>query len=1110
MGRCSSQLRASCGIFRPVSAASSFVFGGVLTTNAASDPEYVLTVETGGLPLVFGSSSAYPAVLDAALASPDGLVLTNQVWLRRTPPAPYSLASGVTLALDAPALLGDTALNLLSNSVRIVREDSVGGDGSVTANSGTTAWFDTMRFADNALSDSASSSAAYANNVFLNNGTVGFTGSGTISYSGSITGTGTAVKNGSGDLLLTGTGSSFSGEIQINAGRLLPATEGALGGATVRVNGGRLVNPAGGSLTLDATPVIAQTGGFEATAAGETLALNGQVTGLGAVSKWGGGTLALGGTAINTNLDLYVRAGTVDLNKSGDVAAYAVRNLLGIQSNSVVRLTGSNGNQIGGNVTLDGGTLDLNGCSESIGILTNTAAGGVVINGGTQAATLAVGEGNGSSFFSGLLRDGASPLLFAKTGLGTMTLPAESIAYTGGTQVVGGTLRIQRENSMTAQLLRFLPLATRPDAQYSNTGYQISEFQVMLNGVGVANPGGTTAYAANPTAGNEMAPKAVDGSITDKWYCSVYGTPLIITFGQPVTFNSYRWATANDALGRDPITWTLEVGVLGAGTTNWYMLDAQTNYAPTTARNTWIATNFVVYTPFNNVIPDNHPVNVAAGARLALSNLKETIENLSGNGTLLLENSSVVTLTDVASFTGTVAGAGALVLNAPGAESPAFAVRDYGVTVRNDGAEDVSFLYDSPVTNLFCGSVQDGSKRLGIVQSGSGVTYFSGTNSTYTGPTQILGGQALVNGAASGKFVRFTPTRMRSGSLYEYQISDFDLMFDGRKVPYPAGTTAYTTNPLFTNYKEGPTNALDGNVNTKFYSSVSPVSPLVIALPETVFFDSYRWYTANDMAPRDPSNWVVEASMDGVTWNVVDVRSNQTVTTTRFALAGVYGTSSVSNMNVFSDVSLVTLSAPGVLVVSRTSETVGPLSGDGAVRLAAGATLGINAFTNAAFTGGITGTGTVVKTGEEAQTLSGALAFAGTLVVESGVLDLQGATLTGITNIVIMSGATLTGAATASGDLTVTFEGGSTSASLAVSGALEVVGTVRLTVPAGVTYPYSSTLFSYASADAATLDALANAVKPSPLPSGHAATVRVTATEAQLIIAPVGMVLSLR
>ena len=1092
-------------------AASKFVFGGSVTTNVVANPEPVLTISNGGLPLLFGSTGTYPAALDASVSCAGGIVFTNRVWLRRLPTSSYSIAAGADLALDGSLLLGPTALNLTSYSVRVVRSDSVGGDGSVTANPGTAVWFDTMRFATNTLSDSASTAATYANRVTLNGGSVGFSDAGTITYNGTITGSGNAVKNGSGDLLLNTSGTSISGEFQINAGRVRPASESSLGGAAVRLNGGRLANQDGADLTLSTTAFFAVTGGFEAIGAGHTLAVDGAVTGFGPISKWGAGSLVLGGTTINTNLQLFVREGAVELAKTGDAANYAVLSLMGIQSNTVVRLTGSNGNQIGGDVALDGGVLDLNGHSETIGVLTNTlSVGSTVTNGGAQAATLTVGSGGGSSQFSGRIADGAQPLTLTKTGAGTLALAAEAIGYTGGTRVDGGTLRIQRERGVRAKYLRFQPTATRSAGNYQNTGYQISEFQVQMDGVAVANPAGTTAYAAVPASGGEMGPKTVDGDVGTKWYCGQYGYPLTITFGSEVTFNSYTWATANDAEGRDPVSWTLELGVdAGGGNVTWYPLDTQTNYSPTWSRNTWIGTNFVVTTPFNNVIPDNHPVYVATGAQLALSNLTETIENLTGGGTLLLEKSAV-TLTDYSGFTGTVASSGTLLLKASNGASPSFAVHDVGVTVRNNGTLATSFLFNSSGTNLFGGSLQDGTATLGITQSGTGTTYFTGTNSTYTGATRVEAGVAAVTGCARAKYIKFTPLLMRSGSDFDCQISEFELMLNGEKVSYPAGTSASTTSTSFNNWNEGPANAIDGSVNTKFYNGISPVAPLLITMPNDVLFDAYRWYTANDMPGRDPLSWRVETSLDGINWTVVDTRSGQTVTNDRFVLAGTYGISQlIANMNVFSDQSATTVAAPGTLSIGDTYETVGALSGNGAVQLTSG-TLGINAFQTSAFSGTVTGSGSVVKTGAAKQSLSGALSFNGSIVVENGVLDLGGAVLTGVTNIVIKTGGELTGAATVNGNLTLTFAGGVYSGSLAVSGALTVAGTVNLAVPSGSAYPFNQVLFSYASADATTLNALTNAVKPSPIPSGHVATLHVTAASTRLVIAPNGTLFSLR
>ncbi|MFA6633492.1 MAG: hypothetical protein WCU90_14415, partial [Kiritimatiellia bacterium] len=301
-----------------------------VTTNTPASPEPVLTVDNGGLPLCFGSAGVWPSVLDAKIASAGGLVLTNRVWLRRLPETPYAIAAGADLALDGAALLGPSALNLTDYSVRVVRGDSVGGDGSVTANAGTAVWFDTMRFVDNRLTNSTASQT-YDNDVVLNGGTARFTGDGTITYTGTLTGTGSAIKDGTGDLVLQGSGSSLSGTLRIVSGRVLPADETALGGATVHLNGGRLANPVGGDLLLATTPVTAQGGGFEVSGVGETMTVNSVITGLANVSKWGDGTLTLGGSEQNVGLSVHVRGGTLALAKSGEADAYAVRHVIGVE-----------------------------------------------------------------------------------------------------------------------------------------------------------------------------------------------------------------------------------------------------------------------------------------------------------------------------------------------------------------------------------------------------------------------------------------------------------------------------------------------------------------------------------------------------------------------------------------------------------------------------------------------------------------------------------------------------------------------------------------------------------------------------------------------------------
>lgn len=1158
--------------------AGKLVFAGVITTNAPAATEPVLTVNNGGLPLFFGSSGAWPAVLDAAVSSAGGLVLTNRVWLRRIPAGSYRIANGADVVLDGAALLGDAALNLTNFSVRVVRDDAIGGDGSVTANVNTVVWFDTMRYAANRLTNSAAAQA-YDNDVTLNGGVARFTGLGAITYSGALTGAGNVVKDSASDLLLTGTGSSLSGEIQLNAGRLMPASESALGGATVRINGGRLANPAGEDLTLATTPVMAQAGGIEVTAAGETMTVNGQVTGVGNIFKWGSGKLVLGGTAINTNLSMHVREGTLELAKSGAAVNYAVKNLIGIEPGTAVRLTGSNGNQIGGGVTLSGGALDLNGISETIGVLTNTVAGGVVTNSGAQPATLTVGQDNVNSLFSGLLADGSATLTVAKTGAGTMTLAPKAIAYTGGTLVEGGTLRIAHLTLPTTNLVCWLDAADTSKLSFSNSyvtawadsftgAVNFSQATVSNRPLYVANAinGRPALRFGSGTRSRLVASKGVVAKtvfiVCRMTSCSgldgLWGQNLFDAGIRAKSLTS--WQHTSNGANISDFTFLGQMyinGVAGAsfGSQQPHVLTAVSSNAvswTTALGDYWFSSSYPRY--FKGEIGEvlvystalgaddrqavetylkekwlgdvglslDQTVTLATGAQLMADNLNLEIGTLSGGGVLVPEGCSVVTLPDYAGFTGTVSGAGTVALTSSSGTAARFLPQGLGTTVRNDGTADMVLGVMSAGTNAFSGIVRDGSNQLSIAQSGGGLTYYSGTNSTYTGETRIEAGTAVVASGCFFQYVRFSPVLMRIGGPHyvtnEYQLSEFQLMRGGEPLAYPAGTTANGRLGNL-NLKEPPENAVDGSLATKFYTalfdSAGPNS-LVVAMPYPVMFDGYRWYTANDATGRDPVEWRVEVSVDGASWTVVDYRdfgdNMAQITTSRSTLAGTWSiATAMSEMNVFSDLSATAVAAAGVLEVSGVSETVGALSGSGAVRLSAGGVLGINAFTNAVFSGGFSGQGKVFKTGAAKQTLSGTLSVNGSLVVEAGTLDLDGAVLTGVTNIVVMNGATLAGAATVNGDLTVTFEaGGRYCGSLAVSGALTVGGTMTLAVPEGVTYPYNSQLFSYASADQATREALAKAVKPSPVPSGYAVVLRVTGTSSRLTIAPAGMVFMMR
>ena len=94
------------------------------------------------------------------------------------------------------------------------------------------------------------------------------------------------------------------------------------------------------------------------------------------------------------------------------------------------------------------------------------------------------------------------------------------------------------------------------------------------------NPGGS-----NPSS--EGPEKASDGSSSSKWFDNLCcSSTLVLTLATPSTLGRYELKTANDRNTRDPTSWTLECVVQGATADSWSPIDAQIDFAATTARYT--------------------------------------------------------------------------------------------------------------------------------------------------------------------------------------------------------------------------------------------------------------------------------------------------------------------------------------------------------------------------------------------------------------------------------------------------------------------------------------------------------------------------------------------
>ena len=206
-----------------------------------------------------------------------------------------------------------------------------------------------------------------------------------------------------------------------------------------------------GTLNLDANQTWAVPAGRNLVTGGpgSSGSVNSPGNGNLIVTKNGGGTWTTSGTGDNGSSGIIINAGTVNLNKTSSSGTHAVGGPgLTINAGGTARITGTGGDQIynGASVALAGGLFDLNGNNETFSGLNGS---GTVDNmAAATAATLTLS--NGTSTFSGVIRNSGSgaTLALVKSGSGTLTLSGTN-AYTGGTVVSGGALALSSASNIS-------------------------------------------------------------------------------------------------------------------------------------------------------------------------------------------------------------------------------------------------------------------------------------------------------------------------------------------------------------------------------------------------------------------------------------------------------------------------------------------------------------------------------------------------------------------------------------------------------------------------------------------------------------------------------------
>lgn len=259
----------------------------------------------------------------------------------------------------------------------------------------------------------------------------------------------------------------------------------------------------------------------DSSATNEEIEFTGQMSGLeyeckmATIQKTGAGVMKISCT--NYFSGLQVTEGTLLVNNNYALGADRAPNWLGY---------GTGNPHL---VTVDGGTINLNGFNPQIGGLSDGGLGittGAILNNGGWPSTLTVGYSPSNTVFNasyaGTIANGSSPVALVKVGTGTQTLGGAN-TYTGGTIVSNGALMVNGSISGS--------VTARSGATLGGTGSIAGGLTVDLGGT--VSPGssiGTLTLGSSPVLNG-----AIRAEI-DRNGGSPLADQLAVT-GNPIVYN---------------------------------------------------------------------------------------------------------------------------------------------------------------------------------------------------------------------------------------------------------------------------------------------------------------------------------------------------------------------------------------------------------------------------------------------------------------------------------------------------------------------------------------------------------------------------------------------
>ncbi len=536
---------------------------------------------------------------------------------------------------------------------------------------------------------SASNQTIAVQRITLSNNTVAdITGAGNLTISSMISGTGTnLIKDGTGagKLILSGNNSGLTGSVFINNGIVQAGNTSALGTGTTTISGGATlelsggINPANnisvsgtgvggngairnvsGTNTLSGT-TITETGATTIAAdTGTTLNLTGNLagtntattfagagnivvaritTGTAGVTLNGSGTVTYNGT---TNANTYtglttLNSGTLVLSKSAGTDAIGTG---GLEINGGTARLGANNEQIANTatVTVNAGTFDLNGRTETIKALAGSTGSTVALG----AGSLTINGSSGANDYGGAFTGTGS---LNKSGTGTLNLTGSSSGMSGAVNLSGGTLKVSgtAANMLGTGTVSVTGSGNLEIQDGATLGNALTLNSTGTNGNGaVQNLTGTNTLSGNVTlsGGSRLQ--------TDVGTLALTGST--VTLGA----NTLTIGGSGDASVANAISGTGGLAKDGAGTLT---LSGANGYTGATAING----GTLRLSGGNNRLSDSTNVTVAGTAVFDLNNNSDTIGSLAGAGTVTMGSGSlVVSNTSGTTFSGGISGTGAL------------------------------------------------------------------------------------------------------------------------------------------------------------------------------------------------------------------------------------------------------------------------------------------------------------------------------------------------------------------------------------------------------------------------------------------------------------------